>query len=134
MSFGLSGGSFVFCSEFLIGAKKAGYVEPSEPEESSKPEESKPESTSKPDETSKNDGKDENSNGGNEETRPDGSVSETDETLDNNAPESLSESNASENSENVENDENGVWLWVIVGAALLAVVAIVIAVIVKKKK
>ena len=134
MSFGLSGGSFVFCSEFLVGAKKAGYVEPSEPEESSKPEESKPESTSKPDETSKNDGKDENSNGGSEETRPEGSVSETDETLDNNAPESLSESNASEDGENVDNNENGVWLWVIVGAILLAVVAIVIIVIVKKKK
>lgn len=139
MSFGLSGGSFVFCSEFLIGAKIAGYVEPSEPEESSKPEESKPEeskpdSTGKPDETSKNDGKDENSNGGSEETRPDGSVSATDETLDNNAPESVSESDASENSENVVNNENGVWLWVIVGAVLLAVVAIVIIVIVKKKK
>ncbi|MBO5915170.1 MAG: DUF4855 domain-containing protein [Clostridia bacterium] len=134
MSFGLSGGSFVFCSEFLVGAKKAGYVEPSEPEETSKPEESKPESTSKPDETSKNNGKDENSNGGNEETRPEGSVSETDETLDNNAPESVSENNASENSENVENNENGVWLWVIIGAALLAVIAIVIIVIVKKKK
>lgn len=139
MSFGLSGGSFVFCSEFLVGAKIAGYVEPSEPEESSKPEESKPEeskpeSTSKPDETSKNDGKDENSNGGSEETRPEGSVSQNDETADNNAPESLSESNASENSENVEKDENGVWLWVIVGAILLAVIAIVIAVIVKKKK
>ncbi|MBO5768258.1 MAG: DUF4855 domain-containing protein, partial [Clostridia bacterium] len=134
MSFGLSGGSFVFCSEFLVGAKKAGYVEPSEPEESTKPEESKPESTSKPDETSKNNGGDENSNGGNEETRPEGSVSENDETLDNNAPESVSESNASENSENVENNENGVWLWVIVVAALLAVVAIVIIVIVKKRK
>ena len=139
MSFGLSGGSFVFCSEFLVGAKKAGYVEPSEPEESTKPEESKPESTSKPDETSKNNGGDENSNGGNEETRPEGSVSENDETLDNSAPESVSENNASEgdaseNGGNSENNEIGVWLWVIIGAALLAVIAIVIIVIVKKRK
>ncbi|MBO5767258.1 MAG: hypothetical protein J6R49_01910, partial [Clostridia bacterium] len=80
-----------------------------------------------------------NSNGGNEETRPEGSVSENDETLDNSAPESVSENNASEgdaseNGGNSENNEIGVWLWVIIGAALLAVIAIVIIVIVKKRK
>ena len=136
LSFGLSGGSFVFCSEFLIGAKKAGYVEPSEPEESSKPSESsKPESTSKPAESSK----------------PSESVSENESDIDIGseylssedvtenagseiAPESVNDSLSSEDSTDT-NEGNGfdIRLWIIIGGVLLLVVAIVITVIVKKK-
>ncbi len=143
LSFGVSGGSFVFCSEFLVGVKDANYTEDpnedetSKPNESSKPEGSKAEESSKPDETSENNGEDENSDNGNESTRPEGSNSENDETAVNSTPESVSENDASENSENGENGENdgfGVWIWVIIGVVLLAVIAIVIIVIIKKKK
>ncbi len=131
LSFGVSGGSFVFCSEFLVGVKGGNHIEnPSEPETSQPNESSKPDNSSKPDETSKNNGEAENSGNGNEATRPESSNSNNNEAADESNSESAPDNSGSEKT---ENNGLGIWLWVIIGVAIVAVVA-VIAVLAKKKK
>jgi hypothetical protein len=92
MTFGVSGGAFVFCSEFLVGVKEGIVVE------ESKPEESKPEESIEPEETVS------------EQSVP--AISQAEKP----AEEGL-----------------GLWLWIILGGAVVIVAVIAILAIRKKK-
>lgn len=110
MSFGVAGGNFVFCSEFLVGVKEGFTPETSAPEES-KPEESTPEESAP----------EESSTESPAESTPADSQPET------SAP---AESSAAQQTE----EGNTPWLWIAVIAAAVIVLAVVLLPIFKKKK
>ena len=112
MSFGVAGGNFVFCSEFLVGVKEGFTPDTSTPEES-KPEESKPEESA-----SEGSEPAESEETTSEETRPEQSSAES--------PEESSETQQPE-------EDGGTWLWIAIVAAVI-VVAVVLLPVFKKKK
>ena len=139
MSFGVSGGAFVFCSEFLVGVKNENYVEESTPEEST-PEESTPEE-SKPQESKPNEPNESKP----EESKPEESISdnqseanestEQSESIDNSQDSSVTSENASGESEavteqseesngqaqNTENNGIGYWIYNVIAAVVIIV-------------
>ena len=133
MSFGVAGGNFVFCSEFLVGVKGKNVEDP-EPEQS-KPEESQPEE-SKSEESKPEESKPEGSQ--TEQSEPEESKSEISD------PDSLTSENTETDTahsepdtsspEGTAKDGNGMLVWVIVGVALAVAAITAIAVAVKKKK
>lgn len=98
MTFGVSGGAFVFCSEFLVGVKEGTVVEESKPEES-KPEESI-------------------------ETEESG---ETEESVSEQSVPAISQA------EKPAEEGPGLWLWIILGGAVVIVAVIAVLAIRKKK-
>jgi hypothetical protein len=98
MTFGVSGGAFVFCSEFLVGVKEGTVAEESKPEES-KPEESI-------------------------ETEESG---ETEETVSEQSVPAISQA------EKPAEEGPGLWLWIILGGAVVIVAVIAVLAIRKKK-
>ncbi|MBR4054839.1 MAG: DUF4855 domain-containing protein [Clostridia bacterium] len=117
MSFGVAGGNFVFCSEFLVGVKEGFTPDTSTPEES-KPEESKPEESKPEESASEGSEPAESEETTSEETRPEQSSAES--------PEESSETQQPE-------EDGGTWLWIAIVAAVI-VVAVVLLPVFKKKK
>ena len=107
LSFGVAGGNFVFCSEFLVGVKEGFTPDTSTPEES-KPEESASEG-SEPAESEETTS---------EETRPEQSSAE-----------SPAESSAAQQTE----EDGGTWLWIAIVAAVILLAAVLLPVFKKKK-
>ena len=112
LSFGVAGGNFVFCSEFLVGVKEGFTPDTSTPEES-KPEESTPE---------------ESASEGSEPAESEETTSE--ETVpEQSSAESPAESSAAQQAE----EDGGTWLWIAIVAAVI-VLAVVLLLVFKKKK